>query len=414
LPRNIQTEVVIVGSGPGGATVAKELAAKGKDVCILEKGNFSGHSILHRNRAGPFSTGLKMIRKGMGIQPYSRHISVRSWIGVGGASVVASANAVRGWETELFSHGIDIEPEFEELEKILNITPLPDHLIGIGAHTLWKAADSLGITMESIPKMIDITRCVGCGHCNQKCPNNAKWTAEWFVQNAVDNHATLIQDTAASKIISSNGRAVGIKAIGPDGNEVTVEADKVVIAAGAMATPVLLQNSGLGSAGDRMFCHPFHVVHGPIPGRTIERESRAIFCKQFLDEFGFTLANDAVAGELGIIIKTKDEPDGKIFSSGAFKKGFTPELLKNSRKSISVAKEILGKTGVNKSKIKVRFHAALHPGGTAAIGHIVDERMETEIKNCFVADASVLPSSTGLPPLLTILALSRRLAKNLN
>ena len=51
-----------------------------------------------------------------------------------------------------------------------------------------------------------------------------------------------------------------------------------------------------------------------------------------------------------------------------------------------------------------------HPGGTAKIGEIVDSNLETEISNLYVCDASVLPISPGKPPILTILALSKRLA----
>jgi choline dehydrogenase-like flavoprotein len=414
LPRIIQTEVVVVGSGPGGATAAKELAARGKDVCILEKGNLYGRPSLQKNDVHPIAIGLKLIRKALGIQPVSRDIPIRSWIGLGGTSLIASANAVRGWEAELGLFGIDIAIEFEELEKSLRITPFPDHLIGNGAHKLWKAADSLGIRMESIPKMIDITRCESCGLCNRRCPNNAKWTAEHYLQDAMKDRVTIMQDVTAAKVITSNGRASGIKAFESDGKDITIEADKVILAAGAIATSIILQNSGLDAAGDRLFCHPFHVVYGPVPGRTIGREPRSVFTRQFLDEYGFTLANDDIEGNLGLLIKTKDEADGKVHPSGTVQKRYTPALLKKVRKSISVAKEILGKIGVNKREIKVHFHAALHPGGTAAIGHVVDSNMETEIKNCFVADASVLPSPTALPPILTIMALSRRLAKNLD
>jgi choline dehydrogenase-like flavoprotein len=41
---------------------------------------------------------------------------------------------------------------------------------------------------------------------------------------------------------------------------------------------------------------------------------------------------------------------------------------------------------------------------------VVDSNLETEIPNLFVCDASVLPISPGKPPILTILALSKRLA----
>jgi choline dehydrogenase-like flavoprotein len=54
-----------------------------------------------------------------------------------------------------------------------------------------------------------------------------------------------------------------------------------------------------------------------------------------------------------------------------------------------------------------------HPGGTAAIGGIVDRDLKTTIDGPFVCDAGVLPATPGMPPKLTIGALAKRLAKNL-
>ncbi|MFH0823693.1 MAG: GMC oxidoreductase, partial [Pseudomonadota bacterium] len=54
-----------------------------------------------------------------------------------------------------------------------------------------------------------------------------------------------------------------------------------------------------------------------------------------------------------------------------------------------------------------------HNGGTAAIGELVNTDMETEVSNLFVCDGSVLPLAPGLPPVLTIMALARRLARHL-
>ena len=50
---------------------------------------------------------------------------------------------------------------------------------------------------------------------------------------------------------------------------------------------------------------------------------------------------------------------------------------------------------------------------TAPIGKVVDENQETKITNLFVSDASVFPSPLGMPPILTIVALSKKLAKYL-
>jgi choline dehydrogenase-like flavoprotein len=54
-----------------------------------------------------------------------------------------------------------------------------------------------------------------------------------------------------------------------------------------------------------------------------------------------------------------------------------------------------------------------HPGGTAAIGQVVDKDLQTRIESLFVYDASVVSTSPGLPPILTIVALSKRLGKKL-
>jgi len=81
-----------------------------------------------------------------------------------------------------------------------------------------------------------------------------------------------------------------------------------------------------------------------------------------------------------------------------------------SAEGAAAAGFILEKAGVNPATIASTVYRGAHPGGSAAIGKFVDSNLETEIKGLFVDDASVLPISPGKPPILTILALSKRLA----
>ncbi len=74
---------------------------------------------------------------------------------------------------------------------------------------------------------------------------------------------------------------------------------------------------------------------------------------------------------------------------------------------------ILEKAGVDPTTMTSTVFRGAHPGGTAAIGEVVDKNLKTEIDGLYVSDASVIPVSPGKPPILLILALALRLANHL-
>ena len=118
-------------------------------------------------------------------------------------------------------------------------------------------------------------------------------------------------------------------------------------------------------------------------------------------------------GMLGIMTKTADDSAGRIYPDGSFSKPITEEDKKRLEKGSSISKEILIKAGADSKSIIVSKVAGAHPGGTAAIGELVDSNLQTEVNNLFVCDGSVLPTAAGAPPILTIAALAKRLAKSL-
>ena len=113
---------------------------------------------------------------------------------------------------------------------------------------------------------------------------------------------------------------------------------------------------------------------------------------------------------LSIMVKTADEAKGYIDDDGEVVKINTIQDIRYLAEGVATAGFILCEAGVDPSTIGSTVYRGAHPGGTAAIGKVVDSNQETKIKGLFVSDASVLPVSPGKPPILTILALSKRLA----
>ena len=119
------------------------------------------------------------------------------------------------------------------------------------------------------------------------------------------------------------------------------------------------------------------------------------------------------AGEndiLGIMIKIADEGSGKV-REDYIEKYSTAKDVSLLAKGSAAAGAILKEAGVDPNTLTSTIARGAHPGGTAAIGDVVNKNLETEISGLFVADASVFPKAPGAPPVLTIIALARRLAR---
>ena len=419
----LETEIVIVGSGTAGATLAKELSQAGKKVILIEKGRRE----------------IKLGRMQDGLRFYEKHTFQRSKDGtvlygtsmVGGTSVVASGNALRCSQKELFDLGIDLEKYFLNAEQELKAAPLPDKCISAGAHKILESAQALGLGPKRIPKFINPDKCRICGYCVMGCRYNAKWSAVNYVDQAVKNGAFLLTQTKAVKVLVSNGRAQGIQAIGPDG-PLKILSNLVIISAGGIQTPIILQKSGIANAGKKMFCDPWMSTYGitkninqingvNAPGYILKPQRFILF--PVIDppvQFWIYTEGRGLLGRfprnraLGVMVKIADESMGRVNVDGSTEKPITATDKNKFKEGNRLAKEILIKAGADpKSIFTIKPIRGPHPGGTAAIGEVVNNRLETEIKNLFVCDNSVLPKAPGLPPILTIIALSKWLSEQL-
>jgi choline dehydrogenase-like flavoprotein len=230
-----------------------------------------------------------------------------------------------------------------------------------------------------------------------------------------------------------------VLARGPRG-DVEIRGNNIVLAAGGMATPAILQRSGVEEAGGGFFLDVFWTTYGVTmeKGLNQTREpNMALVGLEWHKSDGFILSPymnhdrlirlqemsplKAVIGPqnmLGIMTKISDEANGKVYPDGSCSKPLTTRDLMRLRKGARIAREMLVKAGARPDSLFESWIQGAHPGGGAAIGTVVDTNLQTKIDKLFVCDASLLPGEAfndrdRLPPILTIVALAKRLANYL-
>jgi choline dehydrogenase-like flavoprotein len=425
---NHMYDLAIVGSGMGGATLARSLAATGKDILVLEQGVRESTMGSFRDTLRYFD-GNKLTR-----MPKKSNEGVILWrtLMAGGSTMVACANGVRCLERELAEHGIELEPEFAEIEKDTGTALIDEILLSEGSHALLEASRELGYRMERMPKFIDAAKCDKCGGCVMGCRHGAKWTALDFVDAAQAGGVEIAYGVAVDHVDVEGGRATGVTGRGPSGG-FHADARNVVLAAGGLGSPVILQRSGIQEAGRGLFLDLFVDTYGKTNGLNQAHEPQmALVDTEFHETEGFLLSPyvngtkavraievgpeelaSSTLRMLGVMAKTTDDRAGRVFPDGSVSKPVTDADWKRLRRGHELSREILERAGADPKSIRMSKVQGAHPGGTAAIGTVVDRDLRTKIDGLFVCDASVLPATPGMPPMLTIGALAKRLAKTL-
>ncbi len=428
-------DYLVVGSGPGGATVAKELASQKRRILLVEYGP--------RMSATGFLKSAKMFH-----DRYSEEgISIGRARLLGGSSYVAMGNAVTPPAKILREWGIDLSEELELARQDLRVRPMPVHRMGRGTRRINEAVASLGWEMKPTPKCVDFTRCTACGMCMFGCPRGAKWTAVDFVDEAVRNGAQLLLDTEVTQVTHEHGQVTGAVGL-RRGHKLEVKAHNIVLAAGALETPRILQNSGIRGAGKGLTLDVYQATYGYTDEVGMKNEIiLATYLEQLLEErelftapymyIPFLIAlysenapqahrswlnilRTYVKGMridtrklLGMMTKIRDEPTGEVMNDGTIHKALTKGDEAKLDEAHEINKEILIAAGAKPETIFRTQYESGHPACTAAIGSIVDRNQESEISGLFVSDASAFPTPLGMPPILTLVALSKRLAKHL-
>ena len=300
MPDTFLADVCVIGSGAGGAVAAAELAEGGLRVVILEEGP-------ERSRADatgrPRDTLPRLYRAGGQVATIGRPpLMLPLGSGTGGTTFVNSGTCFRTppavlgrWRAE---HGIDdlTREAFERVEEALGVAEVTPELAGRNAATIRRGAEALGWRGGYLRR--NARGCRGSGVCAFGCPTGAKQHAgEVYVPRALEAGAVLVTGARAERILMRDRRATGVEAATEHGR-LAVRARTVVVAAGAVHTPLLLARSGLGRSpalGRHLTVHPATAVWGVFeePVDMSRGVPQSYYVDEFADE-GFVL--EGIAG----------------------------------------------------------------------------------------------------------------------
>jgi choline dehydrogenase-like flavoprotein len=470
---SVRCDVVVVGSGAGGASVARVLAERGLDVVVLERGPFCD--------AADYSpdplAALGALYREVGMTFCEGRPSIPLPVGrcVGGTTVINSGTCLRPpgdvmtrWREH---HGIewapDLDAEFAAVERALGVSPVDPQRCGRNAALCRAGAEALGWRNGPLPRNAPGVTC--CSSCPTGCAIDAKRAMHVSeLPRAVAAGARVCAETTVERVLVERGRAVGVS-----GRGFEIRADAVVLAAGALGTPELLLAQGLLSGsravGRNLRVHPVSWVGAyfeqPVRGWEGVMQSWSVDAfsdrRLFLEATATPVAFGTHVGGVGAELQERiarykhlavigvhlcERASGRVTLDRRGRLRIRHHLCANDaqtlRFGIARAAEIhvaagalevypqlahlgalsgdeldcIERTRVRPGQLRLE---AFHPMGTARMdadarrGVVAASGEAHDLPGLYVADSSIFPTSLGVNPMLTIMACARRVAAEL-
>jgi choline dehydrogenase-like flavoprotein len=302
--RTPETDVVVIGAGACGCLVAKELAARGFAVTVLEAGRRLDPARdlpnAEANAAKIMWTEPRVFAGRDGVVP-------KMGVGVGGGTLTWLGVMPRFQRSDFRTYSTegvgadwpigydDLRPYYAKVEREFGVAgdcgpfapepytlPMPPHRLNWHAQLLARGARALGAHPFAPPVAINSTpydgrpACIYCGWCASGCPTGAKATAtDTYLARAEELGARVVSESFVHRITydAALGRVTGVRYLDAAGHEHDLHARLVVLAAHAVETPRLLLLStnptfpdGLanssGRVGQALMSHPTWQVFG--------------------------------------------------------------------------------------------------------------------------------------------------------
>ena len=484
----LTADVVICGSGAGGAVVAATLAGRGLDVVVVEAGGYFNESDFAQSELQAYQS---MYWRGGPVPTLDANVTVFSGTALGGGTVVNWTNCLRTpqwvreeWAREHGLTGVDGPEHDAHLDAVLERIGATDAISDFNGpqQRMQAAAQKLGWRFKTAYRNADPDTYdpVTAGYLGFGDQSGSKRSADktWLLDAQRDGARFLVR-TKVQRVLTEGRRAAGIEAVHGSGARVTVRAPQVVVACSAMESPALLMRSGIGgpAVGDHFRFHTCTAAFGIYPEdqRAWWGAPHTGIIHEFEDTgdgYGFLLeATQYAPGVLGsgmwpsgalhkelmskvkygafTISLTRDHGHGRVYADADGEPIIVypvddPVDLKNLRDGLEQQirmHEAAGATEIYSVAADMRpwrrgddleaFIArarrspmraggqklfAAHEMGGCRMGtdpatSVADGRGELhDVKGVWIGDASAFPTTSGVNPMVSIMALARRTA----
>lgn len=302
----LEADVVVIGTGAGGATTAEILAEAGLKVIMVEEGRLYHQKHFTMDEHWSYS---RLYQEGLSRVTGDGGISILQGRCVGGSTTVnwtssfrTPAQTLQHWQQHF---GVrESSPEtlaswFDNREQRQNIAAWeagPNRNNGV----LQDGCQRLGWQWQAIPR--NVKACWNLGYCGFGCPTNAKQgMLVTTVPGALDHGSELIHSLRAEKLVHRGGRiqhleatALDSEALHPTGIRVKLRARHFVVAASAIGSPALLLRSEVPDPheriGKRTFLHPVNATVAEMPEKVepYYGAPQSIYSDQFVWHDGVT------------------------------------------------------------------------------------------------------------------------------
>lgn len=483
--QSLEADVVVIGTGAGGAAAAYELASRGLAVVMIEEGEYYDRS--HFN--GRLTELIPKLYRGLGATTALGNVTIPVPIGrnVGGTTTINSGTCLRTpqailarWRDEFGLTDITddaMAPWFDSVEEVLQVQQADSRYVGEIGNVIASGARQLGLSqVDNLQR--NASGCDGQGLCQFGCPSDAKQSTNVsYVPRALDRGAFLFTGFRARQLLRHGNAMRGVLASGTGSAgrpiTLTIKSRQVVVAMGSLMTPQFLQHNGVRNPhlGRHLTIHPAGVVNArfadrhfansqTIPqgfgisdfaeqglmfeGGTIPFIGHGLFsnlygaefvsfCEQYQHTayFGF-MVRDSSEGrvrrgphrDLPWISYHMNDSDFQLFLKGIdtlariyFAAGAREVMIPGLNRLVRLRNtDELARFMSRRHKPKDFLMSAYHPLGTARIatdarrGVCGADHQVFGWPGLYVMDGSNVPSSLGVNPQVTIMALVARAA----